>query len=76
MHKAISKGEYAPRHNLATRNRHLAVPVDRKLTTTRRAVSFKGPEEWNKLPPNIRGIERLFPFKKALKKFLLEQYDD
>ena len=52
------------------------VPVDRNLTSTRRAVSFKGPDEWNKLPPNIRGIERLFSFKKELKKFLLDQYEE
>ena len=76
MHKAVSKGEYAARHNIATRNRHLAVPVNRNLTSSRRGVSFRGPEEWNKLPLNIRGIERLPPFKKAVKKFLLGQYDE
>ena len=74
MHKALSKGKYAPRHNLSTRNRDLAVPVFHSLTNTQRAVSFKGPTLWNELPLNLRSIERLNPFKKALKKYFLDQY--
>ena len=74
MHKALSNGEYAPVHNRFTRNRDLAVPIFHNLTNTQRAVSFIGPKMWNELPLNLRNIERLNPFKKALKKYLLDQY--
>ena len=74
MFKAMSKGEYAPLHNLSTRNRHLAVPVYYNLTSARKAVSFAGPKSWNELPLSLRNIQRLKPFKKALKKYLLDQY--
>ena len=74
MHKALSNGEFAPVHNLSTRNRDLAVPVFHYLTNTQRAVSSIGPRTWNELPLNLRNIERLNPFKKALKKYLINQY--
>ena len=77
MHKALAKGDYTPQHNIATRNRDLAVPtVNYTLRSARRAVSFAGPVEWNNLPRDLRAIEGLKPFKKALKKYFLDQYGD
>ena len=74
MHKALSNGDYAPLHDRSTRNRDLAVPIFHNLTNTQRAVSSIGPRTWNELPLNLRNIDSLNPFKKALKKYLMDQY--
>ena len=77
MHKAVTRGEYALEHNVATRHNDgfRARPVDYRHTLTRHAVSFMGPKEWNELPYSIRSLERLGPFKKALKTYFLNRYN-
>ena len=77
MHKALARGEYALEHNVATRNNDgfMARTVRHQLTLTQHAVSFVGPTEWNKLPYSMRSVERLTLFKKALKAYLLNQYN-
>jgi len=53
----------------------LAVP--RSLTVTYGRISFKlyAPKLWNSLPFELRSLESLEPFKKALKTYLFGQYD-
>ena len=74
MHKSISEGKFRTMHQLNTRNRTLAFAPFHRLSTCQHAVSFRGPQIWNNLPPHIRAVESLPSFKKSLKKYLIEQY--
>ena len=74
MHKALSKGKFQSIHNLNTRTNATARPKFHRLTLSQHAVSFTGPTQWNKLPNNLRSIDNIFSFKKALKKYLLDDY--
>ena len=77
MHKALARGEYLLKHNIATRNNDgfTARSARPRTTLDKHAVSYAGPTEWNKLPYSIRSIERLTNFKKSLKAYLLSYYN-
>ena len=78
MFRARSRGEYATQTNIQTRGStsNEARSEFHAYTTTQHAVSFKGPNFWRSLPPNIRSINRYTRFRKSLKEHLLSQYPD
>ena len=75
MHKERSKGNYGQIHNLNTRNRNQARPVNHYLTSTRHAVSYTGPNAWNSLPQYLRETRSLPAFKKSVKAHFLSLYN-
>ena len=66
----------AVNYTVNTRNRNSAAPVFQRLTCTQHSVSFKGPFYWNKLPNYLKEIESLKLFRKKLKSFYLQQYEE
>ena len=76
MYKSVARGEYSVQHSLNTRSRNLAAPLFHRLTLTQRAVSFAGPSMWNKIPVNIRNCETLPIFKRNLKSWFIDQYQN
>ena len=74
MYMFKNKDQFQCSHSINTRNRHLAVPPYHRLTLTQHSVSFKGPQIWNNLPPEIRSLNSITKFKKALKYHYLSSY--
>ena len=76
VHNLISKGKLSFNRARSLRDPYLLKPSLHKLTLTQHAFSFMGPNEWNKLPINLRKIEKLPKFKRNLKKYFLDSYSD
>ena len=53
----------------------LRLPAVRS-TQSKRYINYHGVEIWNSLPPNIRNKTSIQSFKIALKKYLLNRYDN
>ena len=70
----LLNGHYKPTHNLVTRNNNMAVPKFQRLTRTQQSLTYRGPSYWNDLPVNIRGLDSLGKFKKAVKDYYIDQY--
>ena len=70
------KDQFKVSHTRETRHRDLAAPVFHRLTLSQHAFSFSGPSQWNALPLSLRSIGKLHLFKRALKSFLLAQYEE
>ena len=69
-----NQSQFQCSHSINTRNRHLAVPPYHRLTVTQHSVSYKGPQIWNKLPLEIRSLNSITKFKKAVKEHFLNSY--
>jgi hypothetical protein len=63
------------RHYL-TRNRDYFAPTFQRLSLTQRSVSFAAPSVWNTLPSYLRECTSTQSFKKALKLFIINSYND
>ena len=71
-----NRGSLAYRHPdiYHTRGANLLAPVFQRLSMTQRSVGFAGPQMWNSLPRNIREIESIYSFKRAVREHLLQSY--
>ena len=76
MQKARSKGTFTPRHSFETRNRLAPASEFHRLSKCQQAVSFAGPAAWNRLPVRLKELENLNKFKKTVKSFLIDKYED
>ena len=66
---------YTPKRTLRSSNDiKLVVPYSKLVTYGDRSFSVAGARWWNKLPSNIRTIDNLDVFKKALKTHLFNEY--
>ena len=75
MYKAIKIGLYCTEHTVNTRNRNDARPVNCNTTLRQQSLSYMGPKTWNKLPNEIRSIQKLSTFKNSLKKHFISFYE-
>ena len=75
MYKAIKIGLYCTEHTVNTRNRNDARPVNCNTTLRQQSLSYMGPKTWNKLPNEIRSIQKLSTFKNSLKKHFISCYE-
>ena len=66
--------KYKRTHNLNTRFRNLSLPSSNRLTVSQHAISFQGPNIWNKLPKELKEIKSKNYFKSQLKMFFLNSY--
>ena len=76
MFKARARGDYTMQTRYSTRRPNNARSTFHRLSSTQHAVSYAGPTFWNSLPPNLKSINSLNAFRKALKQFLLDKYND
>ena len=88
VHRAVRAGKPQYLHQKLTLNipsdnqifpqRHLNTIVipNSKLTLSRAGFCFRGATLWNKLPGNIRGIEKYTKFKNILKKWIRKEIPD
>ena len=76
MYRACQDGQFTVSHHHNTRNRSMAAPQFHRLQKCQHAVSFAGPTIWNKIPEQIRSLNSIASFKKALKSHLLNQYNE
>ena len=78
MFLARGRGEYARQSFIRTRmsTSNSALPVFHRNATTQHAVSYAGPKFWNDLPTNLRSINSYRRFRKALKEYLLNKYNN
>ena len=75
MHKQYSLGLLDITPNLHNTRHHEHIrPSYHRLSLCQHAISFMGPKIWNSLPQNIQSIRGSFAFRRATKKFLLDQY--
>lgn len=78
MHREVNKGQFSLPHSRNTRqsSRNLAAARFQNLTQTQRSASYIGPTIWNSIPSNIRNIECFTQFKKYLKNYYIDLYED
>ena len=78
MFHARARGDYATQSNIRTRmsTSNSARAVFHNYTTTQHAVSYAGPTFWNDLPPYLRSIDSYRRFRKCLKEYLINEYND
>ena len=57
---------------ISRENRHNNIIIpNTNLTLAKKSFCFRGPEEWNKLPAEIRNCERIGTFKLKLKSWII-----
>ena len=61
-------------HSFRTRSRGRLISEFQRLNVTQQSIKYIGPTEWNRLPENLRQIEKFSVFKSELKKFLIGKY--
>ena len=64
---------YVPSRNLRSSSKGMLVEKVGRLKKADRAFSIAAPKLWNKLPHDIRQIDKLSTFKCALKTFYFKQ---
>ena len=64
-------------HNHNTRNRNrFVIPQYRRLQISDRSLSYAIPNTWNNIPDIIKSTNSLAVFKKKLKLYLVEKYNE
>ena len=74
MYKLNDFTPYLRIHNHATRSRNLLLPSFHRLTSSRKSISFNGPNIWNTIPPEIKLCSNILKFKIKYKKHLINSY--
>ena len=75
MHKKNSLGLLENTQNVYNTRHHEQIRSQfHRLDLSQHSVSFMGPRTWNSLPLNIQTIRGSFAFRRAVKKYFLDQY--
>ena len=75
MYKLPDHSKFIRSHQYSTRFRTQLNPSFQRLTSTQMFIDYRGPLEWNKIPPNIKNSQSLEIFKRRLKYYFIENYD-
>ena len=65
--------ESIPVHNYDTRHKHVYTPFKHRTTAYEKEPSYSGQKIFNSLPDEIKNLDSLFLFKRALKNYLFEK---
>lgn len=74
--RSLKSNKFSVQHTFNTRNRQRASSKFQRLAITQRSINFTGPKLWNDLPEYLKSIDSLYVFKKALKSYFLDNYND
>ena len=60
---------------VSTRNSNELQVTFQRLSVTQRSVTYAVPKYFNELPPDVKNVDSIPIFKRALKKYLLDKYN-